>query len=121
MSLLPAMHKDTKPFLLGAVAGAVLFTWIGFDVLGWVTNSTFETHAKRQTEGAVAAALARVCSAHFNAAPNLPERLAELQKTEQYSRAAILTKGGFAKMPGEKEPTQGVAEACATLLVPEKK
>ena len=26
----------------------------------------------------------------------------------------------FATMLGEKEPTQGVAEACAELLIPEK-
>jgi hypothetical protein len=32
----------------------------------------------------------------------------------------VVTKAGFAAMLGEKEPTQGVSEACAELLIPEK-
>jgi len=116
----PAMHKDTRPFLLGAVVGALLIAYIGFDMLGWKTRGASEGLAKRQADVAAVAALARICSAQFNSAPNLPARLAELQKTKQYSRGAVVTKAGFATMPGEKEPTQGVAEVCAALLIPEK-
>jgi hypothetical protein len=117
---LPALPKDTQPFLLGALAGAVLIAWIGFDLGGWKTGSTSERLAKRQADGAVVAAHARICSVQFNNAKNLPARLAELQKTERWSRGAVVTKAGFATMLGEKEPTQGVSEACAELLIPEK-
>jgi hypothetical protein len=117
---LPAMHKDTKPFCLGALVGAFLIAWAGFDLLGWKTGGAHETLAKRQADGAVVAAHARICSFRFNSAGNLPVRLAELRKTEQWSRGQVVAKAGFATMPGEKEPTQGVAEACANLLVPEK-
>ncbi len=120
MSLLPNMHKDSKPFLLGAIAGAVLFTWIGFDALGWKTGGTTETLAKRQADGAVIAAYARICSNQFNGAKDLPARLETLKKTERWSRGDILAKAGFATMLGEKEPTQGVAQACADMLIPEK-
>ena len=34
------LHKDTNPFLIGALAGAVLATWVGFDALGWRTTAT---------------------------------------------------------------------------------
>jgi hypothetical protein len=114
------MHKDTKPFLLGGLAGAVLLGWIGFQLVGWQAPSTSTKFAKGQSTAAVAAALGKICSVQFNSAANLPERLAKLQKTEQWSRSGELSKAGFATMPGEKEPVNGVAEACATILVPEK-
>jgi hypothetical protein len=117
---LPAMHKDAKPFCLGALAGALLIAWAGFDLLGWKTGGASETLAKRQADGAVVAAHARICSFRFNSAGNLPVGLAELQKTERWSRGQVVAKSGFATMPGEKEPAQGVAEACANLLIPEK-
>jgi hypothetical protein len=121
MSLLPKMHKDTKPFLLGAVAGAILSVWTGFDALGWKTAAASETIAKRQADSAVVAAYARVCSAQFkNGGKDLDARLAALQKTERYSRGDLVGKSGFATMAGEKEATQGVAQACADLLIPEK-
>ena len=117
---LPPIFKDAKPFLLGLLAGALLISWIGFDLVGWTTSSGSERFAKRQNEVAVAAALGKICSVQFNSAANLPERLAELQKTERWSRGEMLAKTGFATMPGDKEPANGVSEACANLLVPEK-
>ena len=120
MSLLPTMHKDTKPFLLGVLAGAVVFIWTGFDGLGWKTASAAETLAKRQADSAVVAAYARVCSARFNSAKDHPVRLEELKKVERWSRGDVLTKAGFATMLGEKEATQGVSQACADMLIPEK-
>ena len=117
---LPEMHKDTKPFLLGAVAGAIIITWTGFDAMGWKTASATETLAKRQADGAVIAAYAHLCQAQFNAAKDVPVRIAALQKSERWSRGDVITKAGFATMTGEKEPTQGVAQACADMLIPEK-
>lgn len=117
---LPEMHKDTNPFLLGAVAGGVVIWLVGFEAFGWKTGGAIERLVKQQANSAVVAALGRICSAQFNSAPNPAARLAELQKIERYSRGPVVAKAGFATMPGEKEPTQGVAEACAALLIPEK-
>ena len=117
---LPAIPKETKPALLGALAGAGLIAWIGFDLAGWKTSGDTQRLGKKQSEGAVVTALARICATQFTNAANRPARMAELQKTERWSRGAVVTKGGFATMLGEKEPTQGVAEACAELLIPEK-
>lgn len=114
------LKKDAKPFLLGALAGAVLLGWVGFQLVGWQSPGAAERFAKKQTETAVATALGKICSAQFNSAANLPERLAELKKADRWSRAGVIAKAGFATMPGEKEPANGVAEACANLLVPEK-
>jgi hypothetical protein len=114
------MPKETKPVLLGAVAGALLISWAGFELAGWKTSSAAATLVKRQSEAAVAAALAPICAAKFKAGPNLPTRLEALQKTDRWSRGGVLTKEGWATMEGAKEPLSGVAEACAEVLVPEK-
>lgn len=114
------LPKDTNPFLVGALAGAILVPWVGFDALGWKTNATSEALTKRQSETAVVSALAHVCIAQFKAGKDAPARLADLAKVEKYSRGDSVAKGGFATMAGEKEPTQGVAQACAELLVPDK-
>ena len=117
---LTMIQKYAKPFLLGALAGAVLISWIGFQLVGWKAPGAAERMAKTQTDTAMATALSKICRVQFNAAPNLPERMVELTKTERWSRGGVITKAGFATMPGEKDPQNGVAEACANLLVPEK-
>lgn len=118
---LPVIHKDQLPFVLGAVAGAIIIVWTGFDAMGWKTAGAAETLVKRGADSAVVAAYATVCSEGFKSgAKDYDARLAALQKTERYSRGDLITKSGFATMPGAKEPTQGVAQACADLLIPEK-
>lgn len=114
------LHKDTNPFCLGALAGAILITWVGFDALGWKTGNASETIAKRGADSAVVTAYARICSAQFSGAKDLPVRMAELEKADRYSRGDVLAKAGFATMLGEKEPTSGVSQACADLLIPAK-
>ncbi|HTD89423.1 MAG TPA: hypothetical protein VK663_02085 [Burkholderiales bacterium] len=118
---LTMIQKETKPFLLGALAGAVLLAWVGFQLVGWKSPSTFDRLVKGQTDAAMVAELSKICSVQFNNAPSVAERLAELKKTERWSRGGMIAKAGFATMPGEKEPANGVAEACAELLVPEPK
>ena len=114
------LPKDTNPFLVGALAGAILVPWVGFDALGWKTGAAAESLIKRGSETAVVAAYARICTEQFKAAKDAPERLEALTKIEKYSRGDSITKTGFATMFGAKEPVQGVAQACAELLVPEK-
>ncbi|MBI2319123.1 MAG: hypothetical protein HYU75_19530 [Betaproteobacteria bacterium] len=117
---MPKMPADTKPFSLGALAGAVLIAWVGFSGLGWKTSSAADRLIKQQAENAVIVAYARICSAHFSSASNLPVRLAVLEKTERWSRGDVLVKGGWATMAGSTEPIYGVSQACADLLLPEK-
>lgn len=114
------MHKDTVPFLLGAAAGAVVITWAGFDAMGWKTANASEALIKRQSEVAVVSAYAQICTVRFKDAKDFGGRLADLQKVDQWSRGDIVAKSGFATMAGEKEPTSGVAQACADLLLPAK-
>jgi hypothetical protein len=117
---LPKMHEGTKPFCLGAAVGALLFTWMGFDLLGWKTESAANALAQKQADTAVIASHASICGAQAKASPNFAAYLAALEKTDRWSRGDVLTKTGFATMSGSKEAAPGVAQACADLLVPEK-
>ena len=118
---IPKMPAGTKPFCLGALAGAVLVAWVGFDALGWKTNGTAEALSKRNADAAVAAAYASICSEQFRKSSGFSVQLAALAKTERYSRGDVLAKGGWATMVGSKEPHPGVAQLCAELLIPEKR
>ncbi len=120
MPKLPQIPAGTKPFLLGAFVGALVLGYVGFNVMGWTLEATATKNAKRQADTAVAAALAPVCAAQFRSAPDAAERLVALEKVQRYSRSEVLVKGGFATLPGSKEPNQSVASACAELLIPEK-
>src|SRR4051812_5547193 len=112
------LPANTQPLLYGAIAGAVLAVWVGFDALGWKTRSAAETLANRQSEVAVVSALATICQGRFSQASGFPARLAELEKIEKYSRGDSIAKGGWATMIGAKEPRQGVSDECANLLFP---
>jgi len=114
------LPKDTNPFLVGALAAAILVPWVGFDALGWKTGAAAESLVKRGAETAVIGAYGHICAEQFKAAKDAPARLEALAKVEKYSRGDAITKTGYATMLGAKEPVQGVAQACAEQLVPEK-
>ena len=109
-----------KPFALGALAGAIIVTWTGFDALGWKTASAVDTLSKRRADAAVVSAMATVCDTKFRQAANFPARLATLQKADRYSRGELVQKTGWATMPGSTEPNHEVGQACAELLIPTK-
>jgi hypothetical protein len=114
------MHKDAKPFLLGAVLGAGLLGMLGFNGLGWKTGGKADAQAKQEVGNAVAMAHAQICMAQFNSAKDAAGQLAKLQTIDRWSRGDTIAKGGWATMPGAKEPGSNVAQACADLLIPEK-
>ena len=117
---MPEFPAGTKHFCLGALAGAAVLAWAGFDALGWKLDSTAQTLANKKAEAAVVSAYASICRAQFAKGADFAARLAALQKVEQYSRGESVEKGGWATMAGSKEPQYGVAQQCADLLLPAK-
>lgn len=114
------LPNNTNPFLLGAAAGAILAVWVGFDALGWKTGAAAESLIKRQSEMAVVAAYAQICSTQYKGAKDYEAQLAALKKVDKWSRGEVVAKSGHATMVGAKEPVSGVPAACAELLTPEK-
>ena len=96
----------------GLIGGAVVAMIIGFVWGGWTTSSTSQT----KSDAAVLASQAAICVAQFIKEPNSQERLQEFEKIDNYKRSEFIEKGGWDKMPGQKEAIYGVRNACVTGL-----
>jgi hypothetical protein len=110
-----------KPGLWGAVIGAVGIMIVGFSWMGWTLNSTTQRVAAERSELAVTAALTPFCVSSYMKQPDAGKKLAALREdTSSYSQRETIAKGGWATMPGNTEPSSGVADACAIALVSTK-
>ena len=97
----------------GLICGAVIAMIIGFAWLGLTTFST----TQMMTKEAVLAARAAICVAQFMKEPNHEEKLKELKELNYtHLRIELIEKGGWDKMPGQKEADYAVARACADGL-----
>lgn len=93
---------------------------VGFNWGGWVTGGTAAEMANKAAEGASAKLAASMCAAQFNSDPDVTIQLAALKKLDTWQRGDFLKKGGWASMPGSKEPVTGAVELCARQLADSK-
>ncbi len=93
------------------LGGAVIATIIGFAWGGWATTSA----AQNKADAAVLATRAAICVAQFMSRPNHQARLKALKETNSWERLAVIEKGGWDRMPGEKEANVTVSRACAKV------
>ena len=96
----------------GLICGAVVAMIIGFAWGGWTTSSTSQT----KSDAAVLASQAAICVAQYMKEPNSQEKLKELEAIDSYKRSEFIEKGGWDKMPGQKEASSGVSSACVAGL-----
>ena len=108
----PETAGKVKYGVWGLIVGAVIAMIIGFAWGGWTTSGTTKT----MTEEAVLASQAAICVAQFMKEPNHEEKLKEFEKVDSYRRDKFIAKGGWDKMPGQKEADFGVSQACADGL-----
>jgi hypothetical protein len=93
---------------------------VGFTWGGWVTSGTATKMADTAAEGARASLAAEVCTAQFNRNPDAAVQLAALNKLDSWDRADFIRKGGWANIPGIKDPVSGSADLCAQQLASAK-
>jgi hypothetical protein len=96
----------------GLIVGGVVAMIIGFAWGGWSTAAT----TQKMSEEAVLASQAAICVAQFVKQPNHEEKLKEIEKVSSWERAKFIEKGGWDKMPGQKDADYGVARACVDGL-----
>jgi hypothetical protein len=107
-----------KPGVWGAVIGAVGIMIVGFSWMGWTLDSTTQRVATERSNSAVIAALTPFCVASYLKQPDATKKLAVLREDpSSYSQHETIEKGGWATMPGNTEPSSGVADACTTALL----
>ena len=108
----PESAAKIKYGVWGLICGAVIAMIIGFAWGGWTTSRT----TQRMTSEAVLASQAAICVAQFLKQPNHEEKLKEFEALDSWKRAEFIEKGGWDKMPGQKEAGYAVAQACAEGL-----
>ncbi len=65
---------------------------------------------------ALVAAFTPICVEKFMTQPEATVKLTEFQKTSSWRQQEFVEKGGWATLPGSKEPNTKVAGACAGQL-----
>jgi hypothetical protein len=108
----PENAAKFKYGIWGLIVGGVIAMIIGFVWGGWTTARTTKT----MTKEAVLASQAAICVAQFMKETNHEEKLKEFEKVEFWQRAEFIEKGGWDKMPGQKEADHGVARSCSDGL-----
>ena len=108
----PETEGKIKYGVWGLIVGAVIAMIIGFAWGGWTTSGTTKT----MTEEAVLASQAAICVAQFIKEPNHEEKLKEFEEVNRWKRDEFIKKGGWDRMPGQKEADYGVAQACSDGL-----
>jgi hypothetical protein len=111
-------YRPSKAGLMWSCAGVCAATMIlGFTWGGWVTGGTATRMSADAAHDARAQLAAASCVYRFNQGPEKAAQLAEIQKGQSYQVNGLLTKNGWATMPGDSEPVVGAADICGRTLM----
>ena len=111
-TLKPETTGKIKVGIWSLIGGAIVAMVVGFNWGGWETASA----AQKLSDEAVLKSQATICAAQFMEGAKYKENLTEIEKLESWSRPDFITKGGWDKMPGQKEAGSGLNRACADVL-----
>lgn len=111
-------YLPTKTVLAWCCALSVVATMVvGFVWGGWVTGGTAAEMARKAGDEANASLAAAICMTQFNKAGDATTQLAALHKLDTWQRSDFIKKGGWANLPGMKDPVNGSSEMCAKKLI----
>jgi hypothetical protein len=100
----------------GAVGGALVTMYVGFNVVGWMTNGSAEAMAKEAAASAVAERLGKICVAQYNRDTAKSQKLIEMKGKDTWEMGRYIDTQSWAIMPGDEKPESGVSDACAKQL-----
>lgn len=104
---------------MGAVAGAIAISIIGFNWGGWVTSGSASNMSEESSVAAVALALTPYCIQNSKDDPRLVAVMAELEESSSYQRRGVIEDAGWATPMGAEDPDRELAEACLSALTEE--
>ena len=100
----------------GAVGGALVTMYLGFNDVGWMTNGSAQVMAKEAAATAVAERLGTICVAQFNRDTAKSQKLVEMKDKDTWEKGNFIDTQSWAIMPGDEKPESGVSQACAKQL-----
>lgn len=114
------MPANTKPWIQGAIVGAIALAIVGFNWGGWVTGGTAGKMSDSAAQTARAELAASVCVTRFMGGPDMTVQLAALKASNSWNRGDLLDKAGWSTPPGIEKPVNGAADLCAQRLLEPK-
>jgi hypothetical protein len=110
-------YQPTKTQAFWLVAIAIVATLIvGFGPGSWMTRGAADAIAAEASQKARTELAAVVCAEQFIADADAGARLRKLKEANRYDRDDMVSAGGWATMPDEKQPDLVVATRCGELL-----
>jgi hypothetical protein len=100
----------------GAIGGAIVTAYIGFNAAGWMTNGAADVMAKESAAAAVAERLGTICVAQFNKDTAKGNKLIEMKGKDTWEISRYIENQSWVIMPGAEKAETGVSDACATQL-----
>jgi hypothetical protein len=111
-------YRPSKTAWFWSCVACVVATMIvGFYWGGWVTGSSAQEMVDKAAGDARAQLAAAVCVNRFESAGDAGAQLASLKKTDAWRRDDFIRSGGWATMPGMKDPVSGASDLCAEQLM----
>ena len=84
------LPTNTKPWIQGAVVGAVAAAIIGFTWGGWVTGGSADRRVAVASHDGAVAALASICADRFRSQGDAAVKLVELSKVSSWERGRFI-------------------------------
>ena len=110
-------YRPSKVIWFWSCAACIVATVVvGFAWGGWVTGGTATRMATDAAEAGRAQLAAATCVFRFDQGPDATAQLAALKKADSYDRGDMISKSGWATMPGDAGPVSGAADICAQEL-----
>ncbi len=109
-------REKIKSIAWGAVGGALVTMYVGFNAGGWMTNGGAMAMAKETAAIAVAERLGTICVAQFNRDTAKSQKLIDMKGKDTWERGRYIDTQSWAIMPGDDKAENGVSDACAKQL-----
>jgi hypothetical protein len=100
----------------GALGGALVTMYVGFNAGGWMTNGGAVVMAKETAAIAVAERLGTICVAQFNRDTAKSQKVIAMKGKDTWERGRYIDTQSWAIMPGDDKAESGVSDACAKQL-----
>jgi hypothetical protein len=110
-------YRAPKSTLFWSCVGCIILTMVvGFTWGGWVTGGSARTMAEKASDTARADLAATICVTKFMNGKDAATQLATLKQTSNWKREQFIQDGGWATLPGLKQPVRDGADTCAQRL-----
>ena len=109
-------REKIKSIAWGAVGGALVTMYVGFNVGGWTTHGGALAIAKETAAIAVAERLGTICVAQFNRDTAKSQKVIDMKGKDTWETGRYIDTQSWAIMPGDDKAESGVSDACAKQL-----